>query len=722
LLEFLASLEGLIALINRDQAPAKRRRLRKAADVRRSATPVVEGPTAPLEEEIEEPVVTATTGPVADEATRPEGVTPLEETLASPPPAESQVEEVVRTPSPPRPDALLQPPETPAEDTAGTSTQAPGGADIEKDVEAPPQPPPNTEPEGEATSLVAAAGEAAVDLLATRPPSPAREAHEEVIMENNDAQPPPPPQGPRADPGPSTVLSTPEAGAGADDAAPPAGSWALVVSDRSQGSASRQAAFRRARDALEGLATQLALEEAELCRRYDALAADWARFFEIRGRCRQEDEELQARRDEALRSAQEIRDNAEREALEALAPAQAERKAAAEDREAAAAERQAAASDRQAVETTLAQQRQELADRERKIIAEAETVRKNLEQHRLSLEAREQAMATREADVRQREEVLQQAEVDMNTEREALESRESSLAEAMGKHDEAVAKSNKKLAEKKKEAEAELLVKQKEYRAAVTQSVSKEYAEKFQKQEENFKRRRREDDRLIRKLEEKNATLNSHVRRARDDCRRAEEAHKRVEDDLASLMADMQELNAQVAPVVERVEQAEQSMVTARVLTQQRERMFRSLVTRGNALAAKLGVDAPGVPVHGNADVATYLTYFDQLFSALEGPVAELDDVVDEECRKLLLVAIERVFVNLQRLHAGFDFTSVTEPMADAQLETRLSNSLREEINDYVNRFKRVAAEQASGEEEGDEEEDAEGEDAEEDDAATTSA
>ena len=216
--------------------------------------------------------------------------------------------------------------------------------------------------------------------------------------------------------------------------------------------------------------------------------------------------------------------------------------------------------------------------------------------------------------------------------------------------------------------------------------------------------------------------MKSSLGRAKDANLRTEQALERSEQDLTALMADMQELNAQVAPVVERVEEAEQSAVAARVLTQQRERMFRSLVMRGNALAAKLGVDAPAVPVHGNADVATYLTYFDQLFSVLEGPVAELDDVVDEECCKLLLVAVERVFVNLKRLYPCFDFESVTEPMGDAQTETRLFNSLREEINDYVNRFKRVAEEPASGEEEDVEEEGAEEGDAEEDEAAKTSA
>jgi hypothetical protein len=135
--------------------------------------------------------------------------------------------------------------------------------------------------------------------------------------------------------------------------------------------------------------------------------------------------------------------------------------------------------------------------------------------------------------------------------------------------------------------------------------------------------------------------------------------------------------------------------------------MFRSLVTRGNALAEKLDVEAPAVPVQGNSDATTYLAYFDQLLTALEGPVAELGDVVDEECRKLLTVAIERVFTNLQRLHPSFDFESVTEPVEDDQAQD-LSNLVREEVNDYVDRFKRVGAELAAEEDEGAKEEDAE--------------
>ena len=159
-------------------------------------------------------------------------------------------------------------------------------------------------------------------------------------------------------------------------------------------------------------------------------------------------------------------------------------------------------------------------------------------------------------------------------------------------------------------------------------------------------------------------------------------------------------MNAQVGPAVERAEETEHSVQAARVLTQQRERMFKSLVTRGNTLAEKLGVDAPAVPVHGNADAAAYLAYLDQLFTTLERPVAEMGDVVDEECRKLLTVAIDRLFANLQCLHPGFDFESVTKPVEEDQA-LDLSNLVRDEVNDYVDRFKRVEAEQAAEEEEG---------------------
>ena len=52
--------------------------------------------------------------------------------------------------------------------------------------------------------------------------------------------------------------------------------------------------------------------------------------------------------------------------------------------------------------------------------------------------------------------------------------------------------------------------------------------------------------------------------------------------------------------------------------------MFEALVARGNELASQLGADAPHTDVRGRGDVAMYLVNFEQLFAALEGPVAEL--------------------------------------------------------------------------------------------------
>ena len=112
-------------MFDRDLVHAKRRRLHKAADVRSSATRDAEGPVAPPEGE--------TTGPAADEAARLMEVMPLTEATALPPPVEIRMEEeeVVRAPSSPRHAAPLEPQEIPVTETAGTSTLAPGGADIE---------------------------------------------------------------------------------------------------------------------------------------------------------------------------------------------------------------------------------------------------------------------------------------------------------------------------------------------------------------------------------------------------------------------------------------------------------------------------------------------------------------------------------------------------------------------------------------------------------------
>ena len=70
-------------------------------------------------------------------------------------------------------------------------------------------------------------------------------------------------------------------------------------------------------------------------------------------------------------------------------------------------------------------------------------------------------------------------------------------------------------------------------------------------------------------------------------------------------------MQQQVGPVVELVEEARQSAQAAQVLSRQREHMFLSRVSRARTVAGRLGAEAPALPAEGNADVATYLGFFE---------------------------------------------------------------------------------------------------------------
>ena len=192
----------------------------------------------------------------------------------------------------------------------------------------------------------------------------------------------------------------------------------------------------------------------------------------------------------------------------------------------------------------------------------------------------------------------------------------------------------------------------------------------------------------------------------------AEKARDDTSRDLAALTGDMEEMTRQVGPAVEKAVEAAESIQAAQVLSQQRERMFLSLTGRGRELAAKLGAEAPSVPAQGHADAATYLLYFEQLFAALEGPTAEIRDVVEEECRQLLAVAVDRIFSNLVHLQPGFDFATVTEPL-EGEAAWKASSSVRDQVDDFCSRFKRAAAEEGGEGSEPEEEEESDQDDAE---------
>ena len=111
--------------------------------------------------------------------------------------------------------------------------------------------------------------------------------------------------------------------------------------------------------------------------------------------------------------------------------------------------------------------------------------------------------------------------------------------------------------------------------------------------------------------------------------------------------------------------------------------MFHSLVVRARAVADRLGTEASAFSVEGNADAATYLSFFERLLTSFEGAVTSLDDLVDTESRELLGVAVGCIFANLTRLHHGLDFKAVTEPV-EQKRAAELNAALWQEVEGFV--------------------------------------
>ena len=106
------------------------------------------------------------------------------------------------------------------------------------------------------------------------------------------------------------------------------------------------------------------------------------------------------------------------------------------------------------------------------------------------------------------------------------------------------------------------------------------------KQEDRFKAKHAAYAQRIAELEKANSKLEARLQHAKEGRRLAEDGRSAAIQDLNALAKDVEE---QVGPVVERAVEAEDSAKAARVITKQWERMFLSLVARGNELAAQLG-------------------------------------------------------------------------------------------------------------------------------------
>ena len=138
--------------------------------------------------------------------------------------------------------------------------------------------------------------------------------------------------------------------------------------------------------------------------------------------------------------------------------------------------------------------------------------------------------------------------------------------------------------------------------------------------------------------------------------------------------------------------------------------MFRELVERAHRVAQSLAITSPSVPVGDNFDVATYLTFFNELLQRLEGAAAEFEGVIDEASRNLLGVAVQCLFSNLRRHYPAVDLEVITALEAEDDQTTKLGRAVVGAVAAYADHFKRPAAGEASSEED-DEEDDEDGED-----------
>ena len=122
--------------------------------------------------------------------------------------------------------------------------------------------------------------------------------------------------------GPSEGLEV-EAG----NSAPRQALWTPARGGTSLSGARWSSAFLFARNALDGLEAQLALEEAELNNVRAELERARVRLLDTMEHCRQGDEASRVQREEARHFAKEVRESAIREVEETLATVQAERSA-----------------------------------------------------------------------------------------------------------------------------------------------------------------------------------------------------------------------------------------------------------------------------------------------------------------------------------------------------------------------------------------------------------
>ena len=181
----------------------------------------------------------------------------------------------------------------------------------------------------------------------------------------------------------------------------------------------------------------------------------------------------------------------------------------------------------------------------------------------------------------------------------------------------------------------------------------------------------------------------------------AQEAQACAETKATALEGDLLELQQQVGPVANLVEQARDNASHGRAMARQRQRMFECLVRRVRAIADDFRFEVPDFDSRGGDDSAAYNLFFEQFLGEIEKIAKEFDARIVEESRDLLVVATTRIFCNLKRLDASIDLAAVTGPV-DPSFRTK---AMQEAAEAYAKKFEQAVIFEGDGGSEEDAEE-----------------
>jgi hypothetical protein len=119
----------------------------------------------------------------------------------------------------------------------------------------------------------------------------------------------------------------------------------------------------------------------------------------------------------------------------------------------------------------------------------------------------------------------------------------------------------------------------------------------------------------------------------------------------------------QIEELSRELQEARDSKTEARVLRRQRVQMFRGFSARLMEAAHRLCIDGLTLPTIPEDD-GSIIHFFRQLAKKLAEASAKVAELIDAECRELLVLAGTRIFSNIQRLRPDLGLEEVLQRRA----------------------------------------------------------